>query len=290
MALPLEGAHRAAAGYLEEWVPRFMPYHADLVRELALAAGQRVLVTSCGPGVEVVSVARVVGETGHVRATDARREMVDLCASRVAEANMPWVTCAVADASDTSGGPWDGVVCAFGLWQIEARSQVIEAWGRALTEHGKVGVMTFGPPDVDDPFELLAAKVRELEPSVPYRAPRVNADRQAMRLMFEDAGLAMVRHTVVRHTMSFSTAEGFVAALRHASTWRSLWEAVGDVPMERVAAKFYDAVGGPGAALGFAPAATIAIAVQPGAEVELAHRPSVRAPTAPKSRGGGGVS
>ena len=29
-----------------------------------------------------------------------------------------------------------------------------------------VGVLTFGPPDADDPFELLSSALRELEPKV----------------------------------------------------------------------------------------------------------------------------
>ncbi len=285
MAIPLEGADRAAAGYLEEWAPRFLPYHTDLVRELALSPGQRVLVTCCGPGAEVFGVARAVGEGGRVRATDARREMVELCARRAGEAGMGQIECAVADAADTSGGPWDAVVCAFGLWQFEARSKVIEEWGAALREHGKVGIMTFGPPDADDPFERLAAILRELEPSVPYRAPRFNAERSAMQLLFADAGLAMVRLTVVRHTMSFASAEAFVAALRHSTTWRSVWDSIGDVRMDRLTARFYDAVGGPGAPLTFEPTATVAIATRPGDEVELAHRPSVRAPAVPGAPG-----
>src|SRR3954451_17586568 len=66
---------RAAAGYLEEWVPRFMPYHVDFVREAALSAGQRAFVVSSGPGAEVLAVARAVGKTGLVRATDLSEEM-----------------------------------------------------------------------------------------------------------------------------------------------------------------------------------------------------------------------
>ncbi len=53
MATPFD---RAAKRYIEEWVPRFVPYHLDLVRELALTSGQRVLVTRCGPGAEVLAV------------------------------------------------------------------------------------------------------------------------------------------------------------------------------------------------------------------------------------------
>ena len=47
----------------------------------------------------------------------------------------------------------------------------------------------------------------------------------------------------------------------------------------RVAARFYDRVGGPTVPLVFEPAVTLAIAGHPGDEVELADRPrSVRVP------------
>src|SRR5262245_58115831 len=123
MATPWD---RAAAGYVDEWVPRFLPYHNDLVRELALSAGKRVLVVSCGPGAEVVAVARVVGSDGHVRATDPSAEMLAFCTERVRLAGFDsYVACERADGFDVSGGPWDAIVCAFGLWQIQERVEVL---------------------------------------------------------------------------------------------------------------------------------------------------------------------
>ena len=97
--------------------------------------------------------------------------------------------------------------------------------------------------------------------------------------MFYGAGLAMVRHTVVRHTLSFASAEAFVRAMREACTWRRIWEELGDARLERVAARFYEETGGPGAPLSFDPPATLAIAAVPGAEVELENRPSIKVPT-----------
>ena len=44
----------------------------------------------------------------------------------------------------------------------------------ALTPTGKVGVLTFGPPDDGDPFEMLGQALRELEPNavtIPARIP-----------------------------------------------------------------------------------------------------------------------
>jgi ubiquinone/menaquinone biosynthesis C-methylase UbiE len=276
---------RAASGYLEEWVPRFVPYHNDLVRELALSPGARVLVVSSGPGAEVIAVARTVGVTGFVRATDTSPEMVGLCQQQLSKAGLFSVQCAVADASDVSGDrsdkvAWDAIVCAFGLWQFEPekRALTMEAWGRALSPRGKVGVLTWGPPEADDPFERLGQALRAVEPGYDVPSPRILAEREAMASMFEDAGLSLVRHTVVHHTLTFPTAERFVRAMREACTWRRRWEELGDARMDKVARAFYEWSGGPDQPLTFSPPATLAIAGLPGAELELAHRPSVRAP------------
>jgi hypothetical protein len=277
MATPWD---RAAEGYLEEWVPRFVPYHLDLVREMALRRGERILVPSAGPGAEVLAAARVVGQTGFVRATDKSAEMVRICQGQIQRANLPArIECGAADATDASGGPWDAVLCAFGLWQLPSRVEALRAWRAALEPAGKVGVITWGPSDPSDPFQILAACLRVLEPTSAVPDAHVYAERDAMANMFSEAGLAMVRHTVVRHTLSFRSAEAFVHAMREACTWRRVWEQLGDARLERVATAFYEKVGGPAAPLSFDPPATLAIAALPGAEVTLDHRPSVRAPT-----------
>ena len=275
MATPFD---RAAKRYIEEWVPRFVPYHLDLVRELALAAGQRVLVARCGPGAEVLAVARAVGDNGKVRATDPSAELIQICDEQVKKAGFPAVTCERAEPGDVGEGGWDAIVCAFGLWTVNDRPALLKNWAAALAPHGKVGVLTFGPPDEADPFEILARALRELEPGAVTKPPRIEADRASFVKTFEDGGLALVRHTTLRHTVSFATAEDFTAAIREGRTWRNVWEELGPERMGRVTARFYDQVGGPTAPLVFEPRATLAIAALPGSEVELAVRPSVVAP------------
>lgn len=275
MATPFD---RAAERYIEEWVPRFVPYHLDLVRELALAQGQRVLVTRCGPGAEVLAVARAVGDRGKVHATDPNADMVHICDEQVKKAGFPGVRCEQAELADAGEGGWNAIVCAFGLWTASDRPAVIKAWAASLAPQGKVGVLTFGPPDEHDPFEILARALRELEPDAVSRPPRIEASREAIAKTFEDGGLALVRHTMLRHTVSFPMAEDFVAAIREGRTWRNVFDELGAERMGRVTARFYDQVGGPTAPLVFEPAATLAIAALPGAEVELAVRPSVVAP------------
>ena len=276
MATPFD---RAAKRYIEEWVPRFVPYHLDLVRELALVQGQRVLVASSGPGAEVLAVARAVGDRGHVRAIDPNAEMVAICADQIQKAQFPNVVCAQGKAEDVGEGNWNAIVCAFGLWSLANRAAVLSTWAKALAPNGKVGVLTFGPPAEDDPFEVLSAALRELEPDVVAKPPRIDASRESITSMFEESGLALVRHTVLRHTITFGTAEDFTDAIREGRTWRRVWEELGPERMGRVTAKFYERFGGPTAPLVFEPAATLAIAALPGAEVEIAARSSVVAPT-----------
>lgn len=268
----------AASHYLDEWVPRFVPYHLDLVQELALAQGQRVLVTSAGPGAEVLAVARAVGDRGVVRATDASPELVGICAQQVKKANFPAVRVEQATLEDVGEGHWNAIVCCFGLWKIQDRIPVLQSWARALTPHGKIGVLTFGPPDESDPFEMLAQALRDLEPTAEATPARIAQDRDSLAKMFDAAGLSLVRHTVLRHTVSFPTAEAFTRAIRDGRTWRNVWEELGPTRMGLVTARFYDRVGGPTAPLSFEPAVTLAIAALPGAQVELMSRPSITAP------------
>jgi ubiquinone/menaquinone biosynthesis C-methylase UbiE len=269
---------RAGARYLEEWVPRFVPYHLDLVHELALTQGQHVLVASAGFGAEVIAVARAVGERGSVRATDSSEELVGICGQQIERAGFGNVVCAHAEPEDTTGGPYNAIVCAFGLWKMSDRAAVIRSWASALVPNGKVGVLTFGPPSEGDPFELLGQALRDLEPRAEATPARVEADRESMARMFQAGGLSVVRHTLLRHNITFASAEGFVEAIREGRTWRRVWDELGPERMGLVAARFYDHVGGPTAPLAFEPVVTLVVAAHPGAEVELASRPSAKAP------------
>lgn len=277
MATPWDNA---AQGYVEEWMPRFVPYHMDLIREVKLAPGQRVFVAAAGPGAEVLAAAREVGETGFVRAVDSSAMMASICREKVEAAGLKNVEVLHGDASEIDGGTWDAVLCAFGLWQLQDRVTVLKAWRKGLSQAGKIGILTWGPTEEDDLFERVARCLQHCEPDVASPNPKSFALRDPMNEMFEKADLTMVRHTVVRHTLSFKTAEAFIAALKESCTWRRVWEDLGDARLGKVAARFYGLVGGPDAPLAWSPPATLAIAGVPGSEIDIASRASVRVPVA----------
>ncbi len=263
---------------MEEWVPRFVPYHLDLVQELGPVPGQRALVACVGPGSEALAIARAVGESGSVLATDPNEAMVALCAAQVAAAGLHHVTCKTAAADDCEGGPWDLIVCAFGLWQLPNRDGVLAAWKKSLAPMGKIGILTWGPAEEDDPFERITRCLAHLEPDRPIPSPRILAQRDTLAEMFEAAKLELVRHTVVHHTMSFPSAEAFVEALKETSTFRRVYEDLGEERFLRVAARFYGLTGGPDAPLSWRPAATLALATHPGADVPIPSRRGTAVP------------
>lgn len=279
MATPWD---RASEGYVAEWLPRFTPYHVDLVEELLVeGTAARVLVPCCGTGAEVIGVARELAPGGVVRATDADPVMAAFAESRVRAAGFDGVSVERAAAEDASGGPWDVVLCAFGLWQLDHRTDVLHAWKSALAPHGKVGVLTWGPPDDEDPIELMTKCVREREPTIEIVAPHILSALDSMAAMFDAAGLSLVRHTVLRHTISFASAEGFVAALREARHWHELFARLGEERTAKIISAFYDKVGGPTAPVPWVAPATLAVAAAPGDEIALRSRPSIKvsAPT-----------
>ncbi|MCL2724114.1 MAG: methyltransferase domain-containing protein [Polyangiaceae bacterium] len=263
---------RAAARYLEEWVPRFMPYHLDLVRDLSLSQGQRVLVTMAGPGAEMLAVARAVGDKGKVLATDTSVEMIRICQEQIEKARFDRVMCMQADASDTGNGDWNAIVCAFGLRHFEDRELLFKSWRSALVGSGKVGVLVWGPSGRGDPFDLLTSALAEFAPNALEGRARIDPARDSMRRMFEQGGLSLVRHTVIRHTVNFTSAESFLSALSEGCTWRKISEELGAQRMARIAARFFDQVGGLTVPLTFQPAATLAIAAIPGASVTIGGR------------------
>lgn len=276
--------NRASASYRETFLPRFLPYHHELAEQLGVKEGDRVLVPRCGPGTDAIAFARAVGEPGSVRAIDSDAAFGDIVTKRFKEAGVAKrATFEQAPYRDTSGAPYSIIATAFATFTEDEERNALEAWRDALAHHGKLGRMTWGPADDDDPYALYFDAIAEFAPALAARATDPVVERNALGKLFESAGLVMVRHTIIRHTQVFAGAEEFVDALVPALAWHPELVALGETTLQKIRARFLDRAGGPAAALSFQPAATIAIAALPGDEVELPHRPSVRAEAAKPS-------
>ena len=265
----MNGWDRASPGYLAQWQPQLAPYEVDLAFELGLREGDRVLST---PGSEVVALARAVGPNGRVDALAPGDDVGVLCTERVRAAALEDRVQCVA----TPKAPYDAAVSAFDFDVASAKTQ-LGALREAIGPRGKIGVMLWGPPSEDDPERIFARAIDAIAPEIAASAVWPDVDRATLAAQFEAAGLALIRHTVVSHTMVFQHAERFATALLAARTYGPKLRALGDEAVASVLARFYERVG-QDEAISYGPAATIVIGALPGAEIELPHRPSVRVP------------
>lgn len=255
---------RAAQQYADFWVPRLIPYHHDLVRKCAPRPRERVLVTSVGPGAELLPLSRALQNQGVLAATDPSEAMIVHARDTVvaSEIALP-VELRVADANDTLGQRWDLIINAFSFWQLPNRLDTLRAWRNALTYGGRLALLVWGPPDPSGPFEQAGAALREAEPDVAHETHLLDyAARQPMAEMLSHAGLRLVLHAVVRHPMEFPSAEGFFRAMCNGGSFLHVCKLLGTERMRKVETCFYSRLTPPSprTPLAFAPAATIAIA------------------------------
>jgi ubiquinone/menaquinone biosynthesis C-methylase UbiE len=262
--MPANCWDKAVPHYVDFWVPRLIPYHEDLVRKSVPRPGERVLITSVGPGAELRPVSVAMAGQGEIVATDCSGLMLDHAKASVgpAEIKTP-ISFQLADASDTLGRQWDLIMSAFALWTFEDRITTLRAWSEALAPGGRVAILDWGPPDPDGPFELVGGALRDLEPELGETTRRRElAAREAMAAMLGQAGLQLVRHAVVRNVMEFGSAEGFFNALCTGCSYVRFVESLGRERLEAVAQAFYAKLTPPSprTPLSFAPAASVAIA------------------------------
>lgn len=264
MAMPDDCWDHAVQPYADFWVPRLIPYYDDLVQKAVPRPDERVLVTSVGPGAELRAVALAMEQRGQLAATDASPAMIQAArkALEAAEVHMP-VQLEVAEAFDTLGRPWDLILSAFSLWQLPDRRSTLQRWARAVQPDGRIGILVWGPPDPDGPFEKVSAALQQVEPALGELVKAWElAARQPMRDLLEDAGLKLIRHATVRHDMEFASAEGFFAAMRRGCSFLRVCDKLGSQRTERVAEAFYDRLDPPSSRtpLTFAPSAAVAVA------------------------------
>jgi len=257
-----------SSGYVTEWLPQFAPYDSDLVRELDVREGDVVLTTA---GAEAIALARAVGDSGAVHAVDSRAVMCALCKERIASAGLA----KRASVIDAARGPYD-VVAFADADDLGASLRVARG---VLAPNGKVGARAWGPDAETDPERTFARAIEEIAPrALAPRASRLDVSRAGLTTLFETAGLALVRHTLVSHAIVFPAAARFARSLLAARAYGPRLAAMGEEKVAAVLARFYERVGGEGAPITYAPTATIVVAGLPGAELELPHRPSVRIP------------
>lgn len=182
-----------------------------LLERLALQPGERVLDVAAGCGDPALRIARLVGPTGAVTATDAVPEMLAALADAARAAGLAQVTTQLAAAESLVLAPasHDAACSRFGVMFFADPLAALGAMRRAVRPGGRLAVMAWGLP-AGNPYFTVSMEVLDAAGAAPLETPAglktVFEFSEPRRLAgcAEQAGWTAVREDTVRFTMDLT--------------------------------------------------------------------------------------
>lgn len=173
-----------------------------LIDVVAPAAAEHVLDACCGSGSSALAAARAVGMGGTVDAVDLAEGLLHSGRARAETAGLANVRFQRADVTRWSGGPYDVVQCAYGIFMLPD----MNAGGRhlvsLLNRGGRFGVAVWERGSLEDfgrtLYDMAATRQPEM-PSAPPGAGAISRVDQPDLLHQWLTGLGL--HSVVVHTV-----------------------------------------------------------------------------------------
>jgi len=149
------------------------PASDALIERLAVAPGQHLLDVASGTGDPALRLARLVGPSGHVTATDGVPSMLEALRSRAAEQGLRNVTTVLSAAEDIAlpPGSFDGASSRFGVMFFANATAALAAMHRAVRAGGRLAVAAWGVKERNPFFTLTAEALDEAGAPAPSLPP-----------------------------------------------------------------------------------------------------------------------
>jgi SAM-dependent methyltransferase len=198
------------------------PFRSDLLDRIRPQPGEQVLDLGTGPGEPAMTMARAVGDKGHVTGVDLSENMVSI-ARRVASArglkniDFQAMDCASLTLPDSN---FDAVTSSFGFQIFTNPEKAAREAHRVLKPKGRISVSVWSTGD-KVPFldAIVAPMLEHAEPDetgyIP--TPYETGGPGEMVAFLEAAGFVDGHEERVRHTVTFGDSEGYLHALLKAT-------------------------------------------------------------------------
>lgn len=177
--------------------------------------GQQVLDIASGAGEPALSIARRVGETGTVTATDMVGEMLAGARRRAAAAGLANIRFEIVDmeALPFPDGIFDRVTCRFGLMFCPQPEQALAEARRVLMPGGRAAYMVWGPREETTLFSVFTEAADKVfgadDPAVDYETPFRFATEGSVAGLMRESGFAEAEETALRFTPRVPVGEPF---------------------------------------------------------------------------------
>jgi SAM-dependent methyltransferase len=154
-----EAWHRWAP-LLSRWLG---PATETMLDMCEVTRGSRVLDVAAGAGEQTLAVARRVGETGHVLATDISPTILEYAESTAKLAGFNNVRTQVIDGEaldELDAGPFDAVISRVGLIYFPDQQKALTGMKQQLRENGKVAAMVYSTAEKNPFFSIPVSIIR----------------------------------------------------------------------------------------------------------------------------------
>jgi ubiquinone/menaquinone biosynthesis C-methylase UbiE len=140
------GWDKAAEYYEDSWKNQLKPAQDKLLKITDLQSGESVLETACGTGLVTLQIAKFVGPSGEIVATDLSEEMINQAKMETQKRGFENVIYKRMDAEklDMEDNRFDAVINALGLMYIPDPVQSMKEMYRVLKQGGRAGIAIWG--------------------------------------------------------------------------------------------------------------------------------------------------
>ena len=198
----------AAEIYEEFFVPALFRRWAPIVADAAgIGAGQRVLDVACGTGVLAREAA---SRDASVTGLDRNEGM--LATARHIGPSIEWKT-GRAEELPFADARFDAVVSQFGLMFFDDRAEALREMRRVLKPGGRLAVAVWDRLESSPGYAAMAALLERLfGPRIAgeLHAPFALGDPEALRALFEEAGMSDAKVASHAGTARFPSIEAWV--------------------------------------------------------------------------------
>lgn len=220
--------NRAASGWNEHtpkihgWLAGVTQTMLDLAR---IGPGARVLDVAAGAGDQTLDIARRVGPTGHVLATDISAAILEFAIANARQAGLQNVETKVADSENLglSGAGFDAAICRLGLMFSLDPVKSLQEMRHAIKPGGRVCVLVFSRPEHNPSIGILmqtALKHAGREPGNPYQPGSLFSLGKPGHIdaLFVDAGFQDVVSEVVSVPFNLPSATDYLDFIRSSAS------------------------------------------------------------------------
>ena len=190
-----------------------------------IKAGERVVDLAAGAGDQTIDLARRVGRTGEVLATDLSPVILDMARARVAQAGVTNVSFEVADLESLTlpAESFDAAVCRLGLMFCASPLSALQEVHRILKPGGWFCAMVFSNPAHNPCITTVLRTAQEqagIPPSDPDSPGTLFSLGRAGLLaqFFKDAGFRMVEHECVNAPFHMESARAYLGFIEAAAS------------------------------------------------------------------------